>query len=80
MDEEHGVTFIEAATVLGDAFSKSLLDEEHSSLDEIRYITLGISIKHRLLVVSHCERKGKSRIISARLANKLERCNYEEES
>jgi uncharacterized DUF497 family protein len=74
----HGVSFSEAATVFGDPLSVTIQDPDHS-VDEERFLTMGLSYRRRLLVVSHTEREGWIRIISARSATAHERRNYEEE-
>jgi uncharacterized DUF497 family protein len=40
--EKHGVTFEEATSVFADPMFISLVDDEHS-VDEERYITIGLS-------------------------------------
>ena len=52
-------------------------DPEHS-LDERRFITIGLSSKGRILVVAHADRRAAVRIISARQATPRERRFYEE--
>ncbi|MDO9585959.1 MAG: BrnT family toxin [Syntrophales bacterium] len=74
---KHQVTFQEASTVFGDPLAIAFEDPDHS-LDEKRYITFGLSQQRRLLVVSHAERDDRTRIISARLADRKERRIYEE--
>ncbi len=74
---KHGVSFDEAATVFGDTLAITFDDPDHSE-NEQREITFGKSRKGRLLVVSHTERAGKKRIISARLMLRYERKIYEE--
>jgi uncharacterized DUF497 family protein len=74
---KHQVSFDEAATVFNDPMFITFIDEEHS-LDEERYITLGLSNHGRLLIVAHTEREGKIRIISARKATKKEARFYAE--
>lgn len=73
---KHAVSFEEAATVFGDPLSLTVHDPEHSQ-DEDRYITMGSSTDHRLLLVSHTDREDRVRIISARLATRRERKAYE---
>jgi len=77
--KKHGVSFSEAATVFGDPLSVTIQDPDHS-VDEERFLTMGLSYRRRLLVVSHTERQGWIRIISARSATAHERRNYEEET
>ncbi len=75
--QKHDVTFQEAATVFGDPLAITFEDPDHST-DENRYITFGLSLQKRLIVVSHTERGGQTRIISARLMGHKERKIYEE--
>jgi len=75
---KHNVTFAEASTVFGDLLSATVFDPDHSN-EEDRFITVGFSERHRLLIVSHTERDGRIRIISARELTALERKEYEEE-
>ena len=74
---KHGISFEEAGTVFDDPLFITVLDEEHS-VDEERYITLGLSKTGRLLLIAHTDRQGAIRIISARKATKRERRFYEE--
>jgi uncharacterized protein len=76
---KHGVTFEEAVTVFGDLLAVTIEDSHHS-VGEIRLITIGVSRSQRLLVVSHTDRGGQVRLISARLATRRERRTYESES
>ena len=76
--KKHGVTFNEAATVLGDRLATTFYDLDHSH-EESRYVTIGFSESNRVLVVSHTDRHGVIRIISARRATGFERRFYEEE-
>ena len=75
--KKHGVTFQEAATIFGDPLAITFDDPDHS-MSENRYITFGLSIQKRLIVVSHTERGGRTRIINARLMDRKERRIYEE--
>jgi uncharacterized DUF497 family protein len=74
---KHGISFEEATTALRDDLALTGRDPDHST-GELRYITFGVSSQGRLLVVSHTERGGLVRIISARTATKSERKIYEE--
>ena len=73
---KHGVSFEEAKTVFNDPFSVTIYDPDHS-IDEQRYIDIGLSSKARLIVVSYSERGERIRIISSRKATKKEQRNYE---
>ena len=75
---KHGVSFEEAVTAFGDPLSLLLPDPDHS-LEEQRYLVLGLSDKERLLVVAFVERPPRTRLISARLATSRERRHYEED-
>jgi uncharacterized DUF497 family protein len=75
--KKHGVTFQEAATVFGDPLAMTFPDPDHSE-DEERHLTFGLSLRRRLIVVSHTERGELTRIISARLMDHEERVIYEE--
>lgn len=75
---DHGVSFAEAETTFGDPLSMNMADPDHSEREH-RFIVLGMSDRYRLLVVSYTERPPRTRIISARLATRHERRQYEEE-
>ena len=75
---KHGVSFAEAVTAFGDPLSLNMLDPDHSE-GEHRFIVLAMSDRYRLVVVSYTERPPRTRIISARLATRHERKQYEEE-
>ena len=74
---KHKVSFNEAATVFGDFLSATASDPEHS-VEERRYITIGLSNRGRLLMVAHAEYHERIRIISARPLTRSERKAYEE--
>ncbi len=76
--KRHRVSFEEASTVFDDPLFIIFLDKEHS-IDEERYITIGLSRTNRLLLIAHTDRNDQIRIISARKATKNERRFYEEE-
>jgi uncharacterized DUF497 family protein len=69
----HKVSFEEAETVFYDPNGKLINDPDHS-IDEDRFIILGLSKVLRLLVVCHCYREDDEtiRIITARKATKKE--------
>ncbi len=76
--KKHEVSFEEAATVFGDSLSETVPNPDHSE-DEERFITIGYSNRHRLLMVAYTQRGDNIRIISARKLTRLERQAYEEE-
>ena len=61
---KHGVTFDEASTAFADPLSLTVPDPDHS-IEEDRFVLLGLSYRGRLLVVVHTERGDNIRIISA---------------
>lgn len=76
---KHGVDLSEAATVFGDPLSQTIPDPDHS-VEEQRFVTMGMSFRQRLVVVAHTDTEERVRIISARRATRAERSQYEEES
>ena len=75
--EKHGISFEEASTAFGDPLSRTILDPD-SSDDETRWVLVGQAISGRLLVVVHTDRSESIRLISARLATRRERRDYEQ--
>jgi len=75
--KKHGVSFEEAKTVFYDENALVISDPDHS-LEEDRFIIMGLSSASRILVVVHCFRNGGSsiRIISARRAGTKEKKPY----
>ena len=74
---KHGVSFHEAATVLGDPLALTYHDPDHS-ITEQRFLTVGISSAGRVLIVAHTDRGENIWIISARKTTRRERKQYEE--
>jgi uncharacterized protein len=74
---KHGVSFEEAASVFLDLSALTFPDPDHSAEEE-REITVGLSIRQRVVLVSHCQRSERTRIISARKATRKEQIHYEE--
>jgi len=75
---KHKISFDEAKSVFYDEFALQFFDEEHS-LDEERFLMLGMSLDAKLLIVCHCEREQGEliRIISARKATPRECAFYQ---
>jgi len=75
--KKHGVSFKEAKTVFFDEYALQFYDPNHS-VDEDRFILLGMSVTLRVVIVCHCFREKEEiiRIISARKADKLEERSY----
>ena len=78
--QKHGISFEEAKEVFDDALQISKLDKKFSYFEE-RWITVGSTSKHKVLVVANLffTDYGEEiiRIVSARKANKQERNSYE---
>jgi hypothetical protein len=74
---KHGVSFEEAATVFGDPLGRIASDPRHS-MEEERFVLLGLSRGRRFLAVMFAERGEAVRLISARRATLRERREYEE--
>ena len=77
--QKHEVSFAEAATVFGDPLSTTFPDPDHS-IDESRFITIGLSSGGKIIILSHTDRGDRIRIISARKATCREQRFYEEGS
>jgi uncharacterized DUF497 family protein len=75
--KKHSVSFEEARTVFDNPLAVIFDDETHS-IDEQREIIIGHSQQNRLLLIAFTERSGDVRIISARLATRKEREDYEQ--
>ncbi len=54
--QKHGVSFAEAATVFGDPLSITFPDPDHS-IDESRFITIGLSTVGKIIILSHTDRE-----------------------
>jgi uncharacterized DUF497 family protein len=74
--KKHGVSFEDAASVFVDPLAVTFSDPDHSAAER-REITIGHTIRERLVFVCHCERGDRIRLISARLATRSERDQYE---
>lgn len=76
--KKHRVSFSEAATVLRDELSITIYDPDHSDTEE-RYLTIGMSISGRFLIIAHTDRGDRTCIINARELTRKERKAYENE-
>ena len=74
--KKHDVSFEEGATIFNDPRIATISDPIHSK-DEERFVSIGVSIQGRLLVVVHTERNERIRLISCRKATSGERKRYE---
>jgi uncharacterized DUF497 family protein len=75
--KKHKISFEEAETVFYDPNAKIIHDPDHS-LNEERFVILGLSKMLNLLVVCHCYKEDDEiiRIITARKATAYETKNY----
>jgi len=74
--QKHGISFEEACEVFNDSYSIEILDEEHSTLEETRYICYGNIGDFIIAMVVYTDRSGIIRIISARPAVQKEKEVY----
>jgi uncharacterized DUF497 family protein len=74
---KHGLAFEDAAAMFADPLAITFPDPDHSA-EELRGITIGHTMRQELVFVSHREREGGIRIISARRATRSEQKQYEE--
>jgi len=76
---KHNLSFEEACTVFDDD-DAILFDDPDHSIDEDRFLIIGMVQTKRICIVSHCYRnnEGVIRIISARKATKKEAQLYYE--
>jgi uncharacterized protein len=75
--KKHGISFEEAKISFYDDNARLIFDTDHS-VDEERFILLGLSSILNVLVVCHCYLENESiiRIISARKATRNEQNQY----
>lgn len=75
--QKHRVSFFEAIEVLRNPYQYTVYDDRHSESED-RFITIGLTTAGRLVVVVHAEKQDAARIISARVATRRERKDYED--
>ena len=73
--KKHGVSFADAEAVLWDPYALTMEDPVTGS--EQRFVTLGLDLVGRILVVVYTHEENNIRLISARKASSGERKNYE---
>ena len=76
---KHSISFEEASTVFDDPLSVNFDDPDHS-IEENRYLIIGLSDQSKFLFISYTDRDHKIRLISARLVSPKERRYYEREN
>lgn len=74
---KHGISFEEASEVFEDE-SAILFDDPDHSIDEDRFLIIGMIKSTKICIISHCYRNNDSviRLISAREATKSEKRTY----
>lgn len=75
--KKYGISFETASRVFNDPCLLEKFDASHSSRNEERYASIGLLDGILILFVSHTDRNGKTRIISARKAVGKEVKEYE---
>jgi uncharacterized DUF497 family protein len=73
--QNHKASFM-ASSVFGDPLATTVADPDHS-VGEERFLTTGLSMQQRLIIVWHTEEEDTIRIIGAREATPHERRIYE---
>ena len=73
---KHDVDFADAVSVFSDDLAITIFEDR---FEEERFITIGVDIFNRILVVVYTLRDDEIRLISARKATQRERKQYEEE-
>jgi uncharacterized DUF497 family protein len=76
--EEHGFYFEEILAVFDDPFFLEAYDHDNSTLDEIRWKGIASFDRRIYFFISYTERENRTRIISARKAETIERKHYDE--
>jgi uncharacterized DUF497 family protein len=76
--ENHGFHFNEILDAFDDQFFLEAYDWENSTSDEVRWKGIASFDCRIYFFISYTERKGRTRIISARLAMPLEKEHYDE--
>jgi len=71
---KHGVSFVEAREIFEGPVLTWLDDRQ--DYGEERYLSIGALSQSAVIVVTHTHRNGKTRLISARRANRKERTLY----
>ena len=74
--QKHGIEFADAVSVFSDDLAITIPDNR---FDEDRFVTIGMDAFGRILVVVFTWRGEDIRLISARLAERHERKQYEED-
>ena len=74
--QKHGIEFADAISVFSDVLAITIPENR---FDEERFVTIGMDAFGRILVIVFTWRSEEIRLISARLAERRERKQYEED-
>ena len=74
--QKHGIEFADAVSVFSDELAITIPDNR---FDEERFVTIGTDVFGRILVIVFTWRSEEIRLISARLAERRELKQYEED-
>ena len=74
--QKHGIEFADAISVFSDDLAITIPENR---FDEERFVTIGTDVFGRILVIVFTWRSEDIRLISARLAERRERKQYEED-
>ena len=74
--KKHGIEFVDAVSVFSDELAITIPENR---FDEERFVTIGTDVFGRVLVIVFTWRSEDIRLISARLAERRERKQYEED-
>ena len=74
--QKHGIEFADAVSVFSDELAITIPENR---FDEERFVTIGTDIFGRISVIVFTWRSEEIRLISARLAERRERKQYEED-
>ena len=74
--KKHGIEFADAVSVFSDELAITIPENR---FDEERFVTIGMDAFGRILVIVFTLRSEEIRLISARLAERRERKQYEED-
>ena len=73
---KHGVRFSDAEAVLFDPVA--LTRDDPDAIGEARFVTVGVDVAGRVLVLVYTYREDRIRIVSVRKATRKEKAQYEE--
>lgn len=75
---KHRVSFDEAVSAFYDVLSITIPDPDRS-VNEERFLLIGMTVTRHLVVVAHTDRGRRVRIINVRRATRRERASYEKD-